>query len=121
VPNFLRSVLKSEELKNLKDALSENKIPFSEPKICAEIILGERQKALRIQPMLYLCFPITELKNGKGFIGKKASSNASGYFVINKSNAGVFIQLLRLFGMLSGNHRRDVISIIDVILEKTKT
>jgi hypothetical protein len=89
---------------------------FGKYEIVAEIITKEKQRAVGVQPMLYLCFPISELQTETPLIGRKAESKELADFVINKSNADVFLQLLRLFGMLSENHRRDVLSIIDVIL-----
>ena len=90
---------------------------FGNYEIVAEIITKEKQRAVGVQPMLYLCFPVTELKTSKPLVGRKAESKEFADFVINRDNASVFLQLLRLFGMLSANHRRDVLSIIEVILK----
>jgi hypothetical protein len=88
---------------------------FGNYEIVAEIITKEKQRAVGVQPMLYLCFPVSELQTGTPLIGRKAESKELADFVINQSNTSVFLQLLRLFGMLSENHRRDVLSIIKVI------
>lgn len=90
---------------------------FGDYEIVAEIITKEKQRAVGVQPMLYLCFPITELKTDALLIGRTAKSKEYAEFIINKANASVFVQLIRLFGMLSENHRKDVLSIIDCILK----
>jgi hypothetical protein len=82
-----------------------------------EIIIKEK-KAVGVMPMLYLCFPITELKTEPILLGRNAKSKEEAEFIINKDNAEIFVQLLKLFGMLSENHRKDILSIIDVILKK---
>jgi len=91
---------------------------FGKYEIITEIIIKEKQKAIGVMPMLYLCFPITELKTEPILLGRKAKSKEEAEFIINKDNADIFVQLLKLFGMLSENHRKDILSIIDVILEK---
>ena len=95
---------------------------FGDYEIVAEIITKEKQRAVGVQPMLYLCFPITELVPAPGMpalIGRTACSKEHADFVINSDNAPVFVQLLHLFGMLSVNHRRDILSIIGIITSKT--
>lgn len=91
---------------------------FGSYEIVAEIITREKQRAVGVQPMLYLCFPVTELVPAPGkppLIGRPAHSKEHADFVINEHNAKVFTQLLYLFGMLSENHRRDILAIIKKI------
>jgi hypothetical protein len=91
---------------------------FGNYEIVAEIITREKQRAVGVQPMLYLCFPITELAPAPArppLLGRTAYSKEHADFVINRQNAPVFVQLLHLFGMLSENHRRDILSIITLI------
>jgi hypothetical protein len=47
---------------------------FQNYEIIAEIIIKEKQRAVDTQPMLYFCFPITELRatNGEYFVGRIA-------------------------------------------------
>jgi hypothetical protein len=44
---------------------------FGEYEIVAEIITKEKQYAVGVQPMLYLCFPITELKTASRSLAAK--------------------------------------------------
>lgn len=88
---------------------------FGNFEIVAEIKITEKQYAIGTQPMLYLCFPITELENGAGLLGRTAQTKETANFIINRDNIGVFLEMLKLFGTLSKSHNKDVISIIDVI------
>ena len=90
---------------------------FGKFEIITEIIIKEKQRAIGVMPMLYLCFPVTELKTETILLGRTAKSKEFANFMINKENSEIFFQLLKIFGMLSENHRLDIISIIEVILE----
>ncbi len=81
-----------------------------------EIIIKEKQYAIGVQPMLYFCIPITELKNSDELLGRTATAKEKSAFVIDENNIGIFLEMLKLFGTLSVNHNRDVISIINAIL-----
>jgi len=118
-----RSHLVEKELNGLQFLATRVEYPlvlrqFGDYEIAAEIITREKQRAIGVQPMLYLCFPITELLPQQGkpsLVGRTAFSKEHADFVINRANASVFVQVLHLFGMLSGNHRRDSLSIIKTI------
>ncbi len=89
---------------------------FGDYEIVAEIKITEKQYAIGTQPMLYLCFPITELENSAKLIGRTAKTKEFANFVIDRKNIFVFVEMLKLFGTLSSNHNKDIISIIDVII-----
>lgn len=91
---------------------------FGAYEIVAEIITREKQRAVGVQPMLYLCVPVTELAANPPLIGRVAECRETADFVVNRRNARVFLEVLHLFGMLGEAHRRDVLSIISVILGK---
>jgi len=86
--------------------------------VFTEIKISEKQYAVGVQPMLYFCFPITELKTDVPLLGRVAKTKEFAEFEINTSNINVFLETLKIFGILSKNHNLDVISIIDVILNK---
>lgn len=90
---------------------------FGNFEIVTEIIIKEKQRAIGIQPMLYLSFPITELENSQTLLGRTANTNEFASFKIDKNNIFVFVEMLKLFGTLSRNHNTDAISIIDTILQ----
>ncbi len=89
---------------------------FGKFEIVAEIKITEKQYAIGTQPMLYLCFPITELEHSENLLGRTAQTKEFANFVINDKNINVFLEMLKLFGTLSKNHNKDAISIINVIL-----
>lgn len=89
---------------------------FQNYEIITEIIIKEKQYAIGIQPMLYLCFPITELHTNKPLLGRCAELKENASFIINKNNYKVFLEILKVFGILSDNHKKDVINIIKTII-----
>lgn len=90
---------------------------FGNFEIVAEIKITEKQYAIGTQPMLYLCFPVTELEHSENLLGRTALTKEMGSFVIDQKRIFVFVEMLKLFGTLSVNHNKDIISIIDIILE----
>jgi hypothetical protein len=89
---------------------------FGAYEILTEIIIKEKQYAIGVQPMLYFCFPITELKSKKQLLGRTADSKETASFVIDKENIHIFVLMLKMFGTLTVNHNKDIITIIDKII-----
>ncbi len=90
---------------------------FGKYEIIAEITIREKQKAIGIQPMLYLCFPITELQESEYLIGRTAKTKETAVFIIDENNYQIVLQLVRIFGMLSPSHHKDILEIIKVVLD----
>ena len=91
--------------------------------IWIEIISKEKQRAVGIQPMLYVCIPIGNLqpKPGyPGFFGRPAYQNECACLTLDFSYKEFLLETLRIFGTLSANHNHDVWSIVDVISNKLK-
>jgi hypothetical protein len=88
---------------------------FNGYEIVTEIKITEKQYAVGTQPMLYLCFPITELKTQNNLIGRTADIKEIANFEITENNIGVFLEMLKMFGILSNNHKHDILQIIDTI------
>lgn len=89
---------------------------FGKYEIIAEITIREKQRAVGIQPMLYLCFPITELAGSENLIGRIAKVKETAQFVIDESNCRIVIEMIKVFGMLSPSHHKDILEIIKSIL-----
>jgi len=89
---------------------------FGKYEVYTEIIIQEQQYARGVQPMLFFCFPITELKTQSQLIGRVANRNEEAEFIINKDNIFVFLEMLKIFGNLSTNHNKDILSIINKII-----
>jgi uncharacterized ubiquitin-like protein YukD len=116
-----RSHLIEKEIDNFKFEYTQVKYPllihkFGNYEIITEIKITEKQQAVGVQPMLYLCFPITELKAAKNLIGRVAETKEIAYFEITKDNIKVFSEVLKMFGILSRNHKYDILQIIGIIL-----
>jgi len=90
---------------------------FNGYEIVTEIKITEKQYAVGTQPMLYLCFPITELKPNTNLIGRCAEVKEIAHFEISESNIKVFLEMLKMFGILSKNHKHDILQIINTIIE----
>ena len=89
---------------------------FGNYEIITEIKITEKQYAVGTQPMLYLCFPITELRANANLVGRVAEIKEIAHFDITENNIKVFLEMLKMFGILSNNHRHDVLQIINTIL-----
>jgi hypothetical protein len=88
---------------------------FGAYEILAEIKVTEKQYAFGVQPMLYFCFPITELKSPNQLLGRSAQTKETADFVIDCKNISIFLEMLKIFGILSANHNQDIRTIIDTI------
>ncbi|MDR2033154.1 MAG: R.Pab1 family restriction endonuclease [Helicobacteraceae bacterium] len=88
---------------------------FSDCEITVEIITKEKQSAVGVMSMLYLCFPITKLQSEVPLLGRTAKTKESAFFIIDENNAIVFIRMIKLFGMLSRAHKHDILAILKTI------
>ena len=86
----------------------------------SEIIIRERQYAIGIQAMLYYCFPVGSLipqPNTPPLIGRIAERNETAILQISKNNFHIFFEILKIFGILSIQHRYDINQILEIILK----
>ncbi len=90
---------------------------FQKYEIITEITIREKQKAVGVQPMLYFCFPITELTSKTPLIGRCAEPKEYANFKINGENSFAILEMIRIFGMLSPSHQYDTVEILDLILK----
>ena len=81
-----------------------------------EIIIKEKQKALGIQPMLYLCIPIKLVEEYSEIENKSAEIKQKVTYLITKNNFQLVIETIKIFSILSRNHQRDIINILQTIL-----
>ncbi len=91
---------------------------FGVYEIIAEITIREKQRAIGVQPMLYLCFPITELQVSENLIGRTANPKEKAIFIIDKKNYRIIIEMVRIFGMLSPSHYKDILAILETISDR---
>ncbi len=89
---------------------------FGRYEIIAEITVREKQRAVGVQPMLYVCIPITELiYQGDALVGRCAETKEIAGFVIDASNSDIVLEAFKVFSILSSRHHADVFAILDLI------
>ena len=93
---------------------------FGKYDIYAEVINREKQRAVGVQPMLYLCIPITLLNFSQNPLGRILDRNECGEWIIQKGEAELALELFRIFGMLSKKHRYDVLAILEMLFPQWK-
>lgn len=96
---------------------------FQNKDVLCEIIVREKQRAVGVMPMLYFCVPMSALydRNGtQNFIGREVKSKELGYLYIEKNNISIFVQMFKIFGILSANHKHDCLEILKYILEQNR-
>lgn len=81
-----------------------------------EIIIKEKQKALGIQPMLFLCIPIKLVEEFSEIEGKLAETKQKATYLITESNFQLIIETVKIFALLSRKHHRDVVNILRTVL-----
>ena len=89
---------------------------FAPYEILVEITIKEKQRAVGVQPMLYFCFPITELTTKKQLLGRTAETNETANFIISRANIDIFLNMLKIFGILSYTHNKDILAILEKII-----
>ena len=105
--NITRSAPEPKNINNINFQQMWLKYPkliykFTKDEIVAEIIIREKQRAIGVQPMLYFCFPITELTPcGSALIGRCANPKEVANFVFNDANSHIILDMTKIFGMLS--------------------
>nr|WP_205253360.1 R.Pab1 family restriction endonuclease [Helicobacter pylori] len=83
----------------------------------SEIVIREQQYGSKTQAMLYFCFSILELKTATPLLNRTAMLKEHALLIIHKTNAPMFLEMLKIFGLLSQAHHNDVLKILEKILE----
>ncbi|PDX31291.1 restriction endonuclease [Helicobacter pylori] len=83
----------------------------------SEIVIRERQYGSKVQVMLYFCFSILELKTTTPLLNRTAALKEHALLIIHKTNALMFLEMLKIFGLLSQVHYNDVLKILEKILQ----
>ncbi|MCQ2937582.1 R.Pab1 family restriction endonuclease [Helicobacter pylori] len=63
------------------------------------------------------CFSILELKTATPLLNRTAALKEQALLTINKTNALMFLEMLKIFGLLSQAHHSDVLKILEKILQ----
>ena len=93
---------------------------FGKYDIYAEVMNRENQRGVGVQPMLYVCIPITSLKFERNPINRTLDAKESSDWVIGEEEARLSLELFRMFGMLSVKHRHDVLAILEMLFTYLK-
>ncbi|WP_104744171.1 R.Pab1 family restriction endonuclease [Helicobacter acinonychis] len=83
----------------------------------SEIVIREQQYGSKTQAMLYFCFSILELKTATPLLERTATLKEHALLVISQNNAFMFLEMFKIFGLLSQVHHNDVLKISEKILE----
>ncbi len=63
------------------------------------------------------CFSILELKTATPLLNRTAALKEHALLIIHKTNALMFLEMLKIFGLLSQAHHNDVLKILEKILQ----
>ncbi|MCQ2682830.1 R.Pab1 family restriction endonuclease [Helicobacter pylori] len=63
------------------------------------------------------CFSILELKTATPLLNRTAALKEHALLIIHKTNALMFLEMLKIFGLLSQVHHSDVLKILEKILQ----
>lgn len=90
---------------------------FGKYDIYSEVMNREKQRGVGVQPMLYVCIPITELSFDKEPLGRTLEPKECSKWIIKKDEAKVSLELFKIFGMLSKKHQHDVLAIMRMLFK----
>ncbi|GAA7656616.1 R.Pab1 family restriction endonuclease [Helicobacter pylori] len=83
----------------------------------SEIVIREQQYGSKTQAMLYFCFSILELKTATPLLNRTAALKEHALLVVRQTNASMFLEMFKIFGLLSQAHHSDVLKILEKILQ----
>lgn len=116
-----RSDPKPREIANINFEFMELKYPllvhkFGEYEVVTEILVKEKQKAVGIQPMLYVCVPmkyVHSISRSGEVVGRMAEAKEMVSWEIGSTEAKFALEVMKLFGLLSVAHQKDVLAILE--------
>ncbi|MCQ2660227.1 R.Pab1 family restriction endonuclease [Helicobacter pylori] len=119
--NFIRERFRSHQFGGMDFELSRISYPllihsFNDNQL-SEIVIREQQYGSKTQAMLYFCFSILELKTATPLLNRTAALKEHALLTIHKTNALMFLEMLKIFGLLSQAHHNDVLKILEKILQ----
>ncbi|ALM79398.1 restriction endonuclease [Helicobacter pylori] len=119
--NFIRERFRLHQFGGMDFELSRISYPllihsFNDNQL-SEIVIREQQYGSKTQAMLYFCFSILELKTTTPLLNRTAMLKEHALLIIHKTNAPMFLEMLKIFGLLSQVYHNDVLKILEKILE----
>lgn len=120
-----RSNPKPKKIANINFEFMELKYPllvhkFDEYEVVTEILIKEKQKAVGIQPMLYVCIPMkyVHAMSREDVFGRMAKEKEMVSWEIGSAEARFALEVMKLFGLLSVAHQKDVLVILEKLFPK---
>lgn len=80
-----------------------------------EISIQKQQNATGVQPMLYICIPITCIEDYEKYIGRSSYQGEEGCWVIDENNKDIITNLFKTFAQLSWKHKHDIQEILKIV------
>ena len=78
--------------------------------------MWERQRAFGVQPMHYVYFPVASLApDFLPLVERCALKKEVASLVLNSSDCVFVLEVFKIFGLLSGAHRYDVLEILRLV------
>ncbi|STO73801.1 restriction endonuclease R.HpyAXII [Helicobacter pylori] len=119
--NFIRERFRLHQFGGMDFELSRISYPllihsFNDNQL-SEIVIREQQYDSKTQAMLYFCFSILELKTATPLLNRTAALKEHALLTIHKTNTLVFLEMLKIFGLLSQAHHNDVLKILEKTLQ----
>lgn len=88
---------------------------FGRYEVHTELTKDRRQIGSGLQMMLYLCIPIAALEADPLLIGRKARQKEKAIWRIGIEEIDMFLETIKMFGMMSLSHKNDVISLFRML------
>ncbi len=84
-----------------------------------QIQLKQKQRAVGLQAMVYVCLPLEKVldTNGAARSTSPAKPKETVFYEFNRQNAALIIDIIQAFGMASQQHNEDIQNILGKILE----
>ena len=85
-----------------------------------QISLEKQQYASGVQPMVYLCIPLSSFSNGGSFLDRPSVPSETLDYKIDRINVVNLLTLCKIFGMCSPAHKHDITEILKSLLEQQR-
>lgn len=113
--NPIETVINSMDFYEMKVSYPLIVHKFGKYDIYAEIMNKEKQKGVGVQPMLYVCIPLSELTFSKNPFGRTLDAKECAEWKIGIDEAKLAVDIFKMFGMLSKKHQFDVQAILKML------
>ena len=80
-----------------------------------EVMNREKQRGVGVQPMLYVCIPITSLTFKNDPLNRTLEPRECSKWEIGEGEARMALKICAIFGMLSEKHKRDMLAIMSLL------